>query len=206
MIKKIVLTGGPSAGKSSSLEFIRKYYSELGYKVYILSETATDLMNSGIIPNQNNLSVVEFQEIIFKYQLFKENLVLNIVNNNNFLNNIIIFDRGVIDNKAFINDEEFEMILKKYKYIENELLSRYDLVIHLETGAKSNYYRTDNNSCRRESVDLAIKLDNLTYKAWQNHNNLVKIECYDNFYDKQNKIINVIDKELNSKKLERVIL
>ena len=194
MIKKIVLTGGPSAGKSSSLEFIHKYYSELGYKVYIVSETATDLMNSGIIPNQNNLSVVEFQEIIFKYQLFKENLVLNIVNNNNFLNNIIIFDRGVVDNKAFINDEEFEMILKKYNYIENELLSRYDLVIHLETGAQSNYYRTDNNSCRRESVDLAIKLDNLIYKAWYNHNNLVKIKCYDNFYDKQNEIIIAINK------------
>lgn len=163
-------------------------------------------MNSGIIPNQNNLSIVEFQDIIFKYQLFKENLVLNIVNNNNFLNNIIIFDRGVIDNKAYINDEEFEMILKKYNYIENELLFRYDLIIHLETGAKSNYYRTDNNSCRRESVDLAIKLDNLIYKAWSNHNNLVKIKCYDNFYDKQNEIISVIDKELNIKKLERVML
>lgn len=206
MIKKIVLTGGPSAGKSSSLEFIHRYYSNLGYKVYIVSETATELMNSGIIPNQNNLSIVEFQDIIFKYQLFKENLVLNIVNNNNFLNNIIIFDRGVIDNKAYIKDEEFEMILKKYNYSENDLLARYDLIIHLETGAKSNYYRIDNNSCRKENVDLAIKLDNLTYKAWQNHNNLVKIECYDNFYDKQNQIINVIDKELNNKKLERVIL
>ena len=206
MIKKIVLTGGPSAGKSSSLEFIHRYYSNLGYKVYIVSETATELMNSGIIPNQNNLSIVEFQDIIFKYQLFKENLVLNIVNNNNFLNNIIIFDRGVIDNKAYIKDEEFEMILKKYNYSENDLLARYDLIIHLETGAKSLYYRTDNNSCRKENVDLAIKLDNLTYKAWHNHNNLVKIECYDNFYDKQNEIISVIDKELNSKKLERVIL
>ena len=206
MIKKIVLTGGPSAGKSSSLEFVRKYYSELGYKVYIVSETATDLMKSGIIPNQTNLSLLEFQDIIFKYQLFKENLVLNIVNNNNFLNNIIIFDRGILDNKAYIKDEEFEMILKKYNYSENDLLARYDLIIHLETGAKSNYYRTDNNSCRKENVDLAIKLDNLTYKAWHNHNNLVKIECYDNFYDKQNEIISVIDKELNSKKLERVIL
>ena len=206
MIKKIVLTGGPSAGKSSSLEFIHRYYSNLGYKVYIVSETATELMNSGIIPNQNNLSIVEFQDIIFKYQLFKENLVLNIVNNNNFLNNIIIFDRGVIDNKAYIKDEEFEMILKKYNYSENDLLARYDLIIHLETGAKSNYYRIDNNSCRKENVDLAIKLDNLSYKAWHNHNNLVKIECYDNFYDKQNEIISVIDKELNSKKLERVIL
>ena len=98
------------------------------------------------------------------------------------------------------------MILKKYNYIENELLSRYDLIIYLETGAKSNYYRTDNNSCRRESVDLAIKLDNLIYKAWSNHNNLVKIKCYDNFYDKQNEIISVIDKELNIKKLERVML
>ena len=206
MIKKIVLTGGPSAGKSSSLEFVRKYYSELGYKVYIVSETATDLMNSGIIPNQTNLSLLEFQDIIFKSQLFKENLVLNIVNNNNFLNNIIIFDRGILDNKAYIKDEEFEMILKKYNYSENDLLARYDLIIHLETGAKSNYYRTDNNSCRKENVDLAIKLDNLTYKAWHNHNNLVKIECYDNFYNKQNEIISVIDKELNSKKLERVIL
>ncbi len=163
-------------------------------------------MNSGIIPNQTNLSLLEFQNIIFKYQLFKENLVLNIVNNNNFLNNIIIFDRGILDNKAYIKDEEFEMILKKYNYSENDLLARYDLIIHLETGAKSNYYRTDNNSCRKENVDLAIKLDNLTYKAWHNHNNLVKIECYDNFYDKQNEIISVIDKELNSKKLERVIL
>ena len=198
MNKKIVLTGGPSAGKSSSLEFVREYYSNLGYKVYIISETATELMNSGIIPNQTNLSLLEFQDIIFKYQLFKENLVLNIVNNNNFLNNIIIFDRGILDNKAYIKNEEFEMILKKYNYNENDLLGRYDLVIHLETGAKSNYYRTDNNFCRKENVDLAIKLDNLTYKAWHNHNNLVKIECYDNFYDKQNKIFSVIDKELKN--------
>lgn len=68
------------------------------------------------------------------------------------------------------------------------------------------YDKYPNNSCRRESVDLAIKLDNLIYKAWYNHNNLVKIKCYDNLYDTQNEIISAIDKELNNKKLERVIL
>ena len=64
MVKKIVLTGGPGSGKTSVLEYINKIYSGEGYKVVIVSETATDLMNSGITFKDGTISLLDFQELV----------------------------------------------------------------------------------------------------------------------------------------------
>ena len=199
VVKRIVLTGGPSAGKSSSLNTIKDYYINKGYVVYIVNESATELMNSGIIPDGNNISMIYFQDILLRYQLYKEDLINSIINYNNCAKNIvIIYDRGLLDGKAYINDFEFNNLLKKYNLSEFDLLNRYDLVIHLETGAKSKYYRLDNNSARRENVTEAVEKDNLIYNAWINHNNLVKVECYDDFNEKQKEIIRLCDDNIEN--------
>ena len=99
VVKRIVLTGGPSAGKSSSLETIRDYFTNKGYIVYIVNESATELMISGVIPNKNNLSMIEFQDIVLRYQLYKENLIDSIADNSyDEKEAIIIYDRGLLDN------------------------------------------------------------------------------------------------------------
>lgn len=194
VVKKIVLTGGPSSGKSSSLELIHKHLTNLGYVVLIVNESATELINSGIKPiGENKLRMIDFQDVILRYQLFKENLFEETANNYMDKDIVILYDRGVMDNKAYITDDEFSALLKKYNLNELDLVNRYDVVIHLETGAKKNFYDTENNKARYDSIEEAIKLDDRTYYAWSNHKNLYKIKCNDIFEEKQREIINVID-------------
>ena len=70
VVKKIVLTGGPCAGKSTSLDLIREYLNGLGYLVLIVNESATELINGGIKPfGDNSISMLEFQDIVLRYQL-----------------------------------------------------------------------------------------------------------------------------------------
>ena len=49
-IRKIVLTGGPSAGKTTGLSWIRNAFSKLGYTVLFVPETATELISGGVAP------------------------------------------------------------------------------------------------------------------------------------------------------------
>ena len=207
VVKKIVLTGGPSSDKSSSLELIQKHLTSLGYVVLIVNESATELINTGIKPfGENKLRMVDFQDVILRYQLFKENLFEEIANNYIDKDIVIIYDRGVMDNKAYISDYEFSCLLNKYNLTEQELLNRYDLVIHLETGGKSKYYITENNKARYENIEEAIELDNRTYNAWIHHDNLYKIKCYEKFVDKQNEIIRICDELLNKKEVKELKL
>lgn len=196
VVKKIVLTGGPCAGKSSSLDLIKDYLKKKGYVVLIVQESATEFINSGIRPfGDNNLSMVDFQGVLLKYQLEKEQIIEDIAMT--FYDDkdiVLIYDRAIIDYKAYINETEFNKLMNKYSLNEKDILNKYDLIVHLETAAKSNAYMTSNNKARSESVDEAIILDNKTYNAWIHHNNLIKVNSYENFIDKQNEIIRIIDK------------
>ena len=78
-MKKIfnfVLTGGPCGGKSTAINKIYQDLSERGYKVLIVPETATELINSGI--TVNFVGSVRFQEILFyKQNCLQRNAVLS---------------------------------------------------------------------------------------------------------------------------------
>ena len=49
-VKKIVLTGGPCAGKTTALTWINNYFSSRGYTVLFVPETATELISNGVAP------------------------------------------------------------------------------------------------------------------------------------------------------------
>ena len=49
-ISKIVITGGPCAGKSTAMSWIRNAFSHRGYTVLIVPETATELITGGVAP------------------------------------------------------------------------------------------------------------------------------------------------------------
>lgn len=49
-ITKIVLTGGPCAGKSTAMSWIQNAFTERGYKVLFVPETATELISGGVAP------------------------------------------------------------------------------------------------------------------------------------------------------------
>ena len=49
-ITKIVLTGGPCAGKTTALSWIQNNLPKYGYTVLYVPETATELIGGGVAP------------------------------------------------------------------------------------------------------------------------------------------------------------
>jgi len=208
MIKRIVLTGGPCAGKTTALAKIEQDLTEKGYKVFIVSETATELIKSGLRPFGNDaIDIVEFQKLIMLYQYKKEeiyNEALKVYDKKD--NIVIIYDRGLLDNKAYVNNASFTEIINhlsnnlNYPLTEIDLLERYDLILHLITSADGaeEYYTKENNQARTESIEEAKKADRKTMQAWLNHPNLKIIDNDSNFQHKIDKVLNYIYQLLNS--------
>lgn len=193
-VHKIVITGGPCAGKSTALSWIQEEYTKLGYCVLFISETATELINSGL--SRDNISnAFEFQKNIITTQLYKEKLFDNSVSNIIVSDKILIVcDRGALDSKAYLDDFDFNRLLKTIGKSEVELRDNYDAVFHLVTCAKDKKeaYTLANNSARSESVDEAIEADNRTLSAWTGHPHLRVVDNETNFSDKIKKLLREI--------------
>ena len=202
---KIALTGGPSGGKTMILEKIKEYVREnTDYNLIIVPETATELSNNIIRP-QDVLNAYDFQNTVFKRQYFKECEVDDVLKYNDKKKNIIVYDRGIIDNKAYLNQELFDMLLSSYDKKELELLSNYDLVIYLES--VSHYDNIEygfNNKARYEDKKSAAQLDNKTVEAWLGHNNLKVVRARENKQDKIDDVIKIIDDEINDIRKEKI--
>lgn len=197
-MKKIVLTGGPCAGKTTALAELKECLEERGYKVFILEESATELINKGIKPfGENAIPLYEFQKIITNYQLRKELLI--IMKAKLFKKSIILFDRGVIDNKSYLDELSWNTLLRELNLNESKLMNRYDQVIHLVTAAegKEEFYTTENNQARSEDASLARKRDTNTLKAYIGHHNLKVVGNSSSFEEKINRVKNCILSELN---------
>lgn len=140
------------------------------------------------------------------YQLQKEEIYDKVLEQYTNDNVVIIYDRGILDNKAYINDEEFKEVLnyisynKNKKICEEDLLDRYDLVIHLVTAAdgKKEAYTLNNNSTRTEGIEEAIKLDKKTMNAWIRHPNLKIIDNEESFNTKIDNVMQKIYELLNN--------
>ena len=191
---KIVLTGGPCAGKTTALTRIEQDLTERGYRVFVISESATELIKGGVRPFGNSpVGLLKFQELILQYQLKKESVYEQAVKSLPPKQKcVIICDRGIMDNKAYINSEQFAAILKEQNLNELELMDSYNLIIHMVTAAdgKAEYYTLENNQARTESVSEAIALDDRTSRAWMGHNNL---KIIDNSTDFDEKISRAMD-------------
>ena len=171
MIKKVVLTGGPGSGKTTVKKNNNNFSNQ--YKVIVVDETASYLINMGIRPfGEGSVPLIDFQELVLMTQLSKEEMVeraLDFLPDDDIL---IIFDRGLLDNCAYISEEEFQEILGRLpkKYTINEFMERYDLILNLVS--RRDCYTLDNNPARSEAVDEALQLGDRTLNAWIGHNNL----------------------------------
>lgn len=196
IVAKIVLTGGPCAGKTTALTKIEESLSEKGYKVFIVSESATELIKGGILPFGNlPVPMKIFQELNTKYQLDKEKTyekAASLLNCNQKA--VIVYDRGAMDNKAYVKEEEFNEVLDNLKLKEIELMDRYNMIIHLVTAAKGaeECYTLGNNSARTETKEEAIERDELTLNAWTGHPRLKIIDNSTTFSEKINNVLKEI--------------
>lgn len=195
---KIVLTGGPCAGKTTILSILEKDLTEKGYKVFVVPESATQLINGGIkVFGEHPVAFDEFEKLLFQYQLYKEDMYEKaIACTDSDIDCVIIYDRGILDNKAYVDKEAFQQILSDLGLNELELSERYDMIIHLVTAADGalEYYTLDNNTARSETPEEAIILDRKAMNSWMIHDN---VKIVDNSHDFDAKIQRVLNEVSN---------
>jgi CYTH domain-containing protein/thymidylate kinase len=170
----IVLTGGPCSGKSTSLAYLTEKLSDHGFMVFVIPETATLITNSGIDRRKMNKSkqVVMYEEAILDMQLaFEETYQQTVTRIFPERKKVILLDRGIMDIKAFISDDDFEVMLKKKKLTEVKLRDRYNGVIHLVTAAEGAlpFYTGANNHARIETPEEALTIDQKIRECWLGH-------------------------------------
>lgn len=98
---RVVLTGGPCAGKTTSINRIKNFFDNIGWKVLCVPETATILLGSGVFfYDLNDEAKMLFQENLLKTLLQIEDSInetaKHYVSERN-QNVLIIYDRGAMD-------------------------------------------------------------------------------------------------------------
>ena len=200
-ITKIVLTGGPCAGKTTALKFLRENLIKNGYGAVVVPETSTELFSNGISPSKMN-SLLDFHQTQLDVQLTKEYLFEQACEKfKNFDNIVLICDRGVLDAKVYIGDEGFANLLQLNNLTEQDIINRYDAVFKLVTAANGaeDYYTLENNAVRKESAEEAIALDELVSKVWSVHPHFETFDNSTNFEQKMNRLLNSVLNFLENK-------
>ena len=189
-ITKIVITGGPCAGKTTALSWIQSNFTKLGYTVLFVPETATELITGGVAPWTCGTNA-DYQKSQMKLQLEKEKVFTQAAATMPAEKILIVCDRGTLDNKAYMTETEFACVMNALGCSEVELRDNYDAVFHLVTAAKGaeKFYTTANNAARTETVEQAAALDDKLIAAWTGHPHL---RIIDNATDFENKLKRLI--------------
>lgn len=194
-ISMFVLTGGPCGGKSTIQKHLAEASISAGYIPIFLPEMATKVMASGIKPDEQILSTLDFQRLILRQQLGQENdyqLLLKATKNTD--KKILIFlDRGINDAKSYVSDSLWKQILASENLTEQDVFRRYDMVLHLVTTAygAEQYYTLANNPERYENtIEKARMAEDANRKVYIGH---PSVKYFDNSTDFPGKIERVLD-------------
>lgn len=197
-VTKIVITGGPCGGKTTGMSWIQREFTEKGYKVLFVPETATELILGGLAP-WTCRSNEEFQKCLFKLQIEKEKIFELAAQAMDVEKVLIVCDRGLLDNKAYMNEEEFTSVINSVNdgnshLGEIEFRDNYDAVFHLVTAANGaeEFYTNANNQARTETKEDAIAIDNRIIAAWTGHPHFRMIDNSTGFEGKMMKLIKEI--------------
>ncbi len=189
-VTKIVITGGPCAGKSTAMSWVQNALTAMGYAVLFVPETATELITGGVAPWTCG-SNVEYQKCQMRLQLEKESVFEQAAATMAAEKILIVCDRGTMDNRAYMTDEEFAEVLTELGKSQVELRDSYDAVFHLVSAAKGavDYYTTDNNNARRETPEEAAALDDRLIAAWTGHPHLRVVDNSTDFEAKMRRLV-----------------
>ena len=215
-IKRIVLTGGPCAGKTTALVRIIEHFSNLGFKVFTVPEVPTMYSQGGwsyLTPNHD--LYYEGELAILQTQLALEDSFMRLAETCT-RPTFVVCDRGTLDISAYIDKQMWGELCEKCGTSANDLRNRYDAVLHLVSAADGaeQYYTTATNSTRYEQANeeglrIARDLDKKVNRAWTGHPHLRVINNHDDFDAKLGRVIMEISNVLGlpqTVKEERVYL
>ena len=194
-IKTIVITGGPCAGKTSAMEWIRRDIAQKGYRVLVIPETATEFISGGVCPWTCGTNY-DYQTVQMHLQREKERCFRQAAETmeSQAQKILIVCDRGMYDNMIYMTKKEFYSILDHMQTTEEEVLGNYDAVFHLVTAAiGTDAFATDlNNTARYEGQEQSILMDRKFIQSWAPHPNHFKVDSNQDFDSKMKSLINGI--------------
>lgn len=175
MHTRIVITGGPSAGKTTLLNLIQREY---GSRVSIAPEAATILFRGGYPRPVTDEDRIHTQRSIYGLQREIELAALEKTGGAP-----LFCDRGSLDGTAYWHASIMEFLLAMGTTLDREL-GRYTAVIHLQTAAEGGGYT--NTEVRTETHAEATRLDMRVGEVWRMHPNYMFIPNEGTFLDKLN--------------------
>lgn len=184
---RIVLTGGPGAGKTAVLELARRHFCE---HVTVLPEAAGIVFGGGFPRVSSGPAVRAAQRAIFHVQAELESIALA----GDELA-AALCDRGTLDGLAYwpTTREDFFAELSTSMYEE---LSRYHAVIHLKVPADpSDYVGT---ALRRETHKEALEIDARLLDVWSKHPRRVIINGSTDFIEKSRRALVAIEEAMET--------
>lgn len=202
-IPTIAIDGGPCSGKTSVMAMLSEKLSDFGFKVFIVPEAATIIINSGFDPRvfRNENEILRIQEAIFNTQLHLEQQCADTADKLRYGINeqkpLLLCDRGIIGAKAYFPERcsgYFETLAKLKGLETADLMNRYNGVIHLVTAAEGaeKFYTLENNKARRENPEEARVIDQKIKNCWIGHPHLKVIDNSTDFEEKKRRVLSAI--------------
>lgn len=184
--RRLVLTGGPGAGKTAVIELARRHF---GHDLEVLTEAASVVFRGGF-PRLNTTPAREAaQRAIFHVQRELENVAAEHVDAK-----AMLCDRGTVDCLAYWPGPWPTFWRDVGTTIEKEF-SRYDAVIHLRSPTVHNGYHTDD--VRIESAKEAHRIDERLRDIWSLHPRVFVVDSTATFWEKARQAIDLIGRELD---------
>lgn len=184
--RRVVLTGGPGAGKTAVLELIRRYFCR---HVRVLPEAASILFGGGFPRGEAAASRKAAQRAIFHVQRQLEALV-----GPDGAPAITLCDRGTLDGVAYWPGPPEELLAEVGTTCATEF-DRYSAVIHLRTPSEALGYNHQ-NTLRTEGAGAAAEIDRKIERAWQGHPRRFFVESRQDFLEKAAETLQRVREEL----------
>lgn len=182
--RRIVLTGGPGAGKTAVLELVRQHFCE---HVHVLHESASIVFGGGFPRRPHGEGRRAAQRAIFHVQRELE----AVEEGENAA--IVLCDRGTVDGAAYWPGPS-DLWSSVGTTLADEL-ARYNAVIHLRTPSMGEGYNHV-NPLRLESAGEAAAIDERLLHVWTTHPRRFVIEAHAAFLDKARHVLDILRNEL----------
>jgi predicted ATPase len=184
-MKRIVVTGGPGAGKTASLEMARRILCD---HVGFARESASIVFGGGFPREQREHAECAAQRAIFHVQrelesLFEDRTDLDLV----------LCDRGTVDCAAYWPRAQDDFYRQLGTTREAEF-ARYAMVIHLRPPLDGDGYVR--KGLRIETAAEAARIDARIEQCWRGHPKRVFIEHTHDFVAKVRRVIALVEGEL----------
>jgi CYTH domain-containing protein/predicted ATPase len=190
-IPRIVVTGGPCAGKTSAMVALVAWAVSRGYVPLIVPEAATVLITAGLDPRSP-----EFQEAVIDHVIMMDMIFLRQAEllQAHGMKPLLIHDRGLFDQLAYMSEADFFALAKSRGIEPTRVRNEWYLdVIFMRSAAvgAEEFYDLASNVARYETLEEARALDERTLHAWVGRTTLRQIDNVpgQSFADKINRVV-----------------